>query len=72
MPDIVNRKTGVVEFTEAQIHEVEYLREQISIEIEEFFTNAAKTGNKMGAKRARKNALTLSKLFKTYRKISIK
>ena len=72
MPDIVNRKTGVVEFTEAQVYEVESLKEQISKEMTEFFLNAAKPGNKMGAKRARKNTLTLSKLFKTYREISIK
>jgi len=48
------------------------LKEKIDAEYLLFKTNTEKLDNKTAARRARKNTLELTKLMKTYRKISIK
>ena len=58
--------------TEQEIKKVETLQAEINTEFQDFLKNAAKPENKAGARRARKNTLTLTKLMKTYREISIK
>ncbi len=47
------------------------LIETINETIENFQTEAAKTGNKAAARRARKHSLELERLFKQYRKDSV-
>ena len=51
---------------------VENLRGQILKTLGEFTQNTASAVNKAAARRARKNARDLEKMFKEYRKISIK
>ena len=51
---------------------VENLRGQILKTLGEFTQNTASAVNKAAARRARKNTLDLEKMFKEYRKISIK
>ena len=52
--------------------DVENLRGQIIEAFKEFTQNTASAVNKAAARRARGNSLDLSKMFKEYRKISIK
>ena len=52
--------------------DVENLRDQIIEAFKEFTQNTASAVNKAAARRARKNTLDLEKMFKEYRKISIK
>ena len=52
--------------------DVENLRGQILKTLGEFTQNTASAVNKAAARRARKNTLDLEKMFKEYRKISIK
>ena len=52
--------------------DVENLRGQIIEAFKEFTQNTASAVNKAAARRARKNTLDLEKIFKEYRKISIK
>ena len=52
--------------------DVENLRGQIIEAFKEFTQNTASAVNKAAARRARKNTLDLAKMFKEYRKISIK
>ena len=52
--------------------DVENLRGQIVETFKEFTQNTASAVNKAAARRARKNTLDLEKIFKEYRKISIK
>ena len=52
--------------------DVENLRGQIIEAFKEFTQNTASAVNKAAARRARKNTLDLGKMFKEYRKISIK
>ena len=52
--------------------DVENLRGQIIEAFKEFTQNTASVVNKAAARRARKNTLDLEKMFKEYRKISIK
>ena len=52
--------------------DVEKLRGQIIEAFKEFTQNTASAVNKAAARRARKNTLDLEKMFKEYRKISIK
>ena len=52
--------------------DVENLRGQIIETFQEFTQNTASAVNKAAARRARKNTLDLEKMFKEYRKISIK
>ena len=52
--------------------DVENLRGQIVETFKEFTQNTASAVNKAAARRARKNARDLEKMFKEYRKISIK
>jgi hypothetical protein len=51
---------------------VNALRTEIDNKFQEFMQNSSKETNRAGALRARKNTLDLEKLFKTYRKLSIK
>ena len=53
-------------------NDVEKLRDQIIEAFKEFTQNTASAVNKAAARRARKNTLNLEKMFKEYRKISIK
>ena len=52
--------------------DVENLRDQIIETFKEFTKNTASAVNKAAARRARGNSLDLAKMFKEYRKISIK
>ena len=52
--------------------DVENLRGQIIEAFKEFTQNTASAVNKAAARRARKNTLDLEKMYKEYRKISIK
>ena len=52
--------------------DVENLRGQIIETFQEFTQNTASAVNKAAARRARGNSLDLAKMFKEYRKISIK
>ena len=52
--------------------DVENLRGQILKTLGEFTQNTTSAVNKAAARRARKNTLDLGKMFKEYRKISIK
>ena len=52
--------------------DVEKLHGQIVETFKEFTQNTASAVNKAAARRARKNTLDLEKMFKEYRKISIK
>ena len=52
--------------------DVENLRGQIIETFKEFTQNTASAVNKAAARRARGNTLDLAKMFKEYRKISIK
>ena len=52
--------------------DVEKLRGQIIEAFKEFTQNTASAVNKAAARRARGNSLDLEKMFKEYRKISIK
>ena len=52
--------------------DVENLRGQSIEAFKEFTQNTASAVNKAAARRARKNTLDLEKMFKEYRKISIK
>ena len=52
--------------------DVENLRDLIIEIFKEFTKNTASAVNKAAARRARKNTLDLEKMFKEYRKISIK
>ncbi len=52
--------------------DVENLRGQIIEAFKEFTQNTASAVNKAAARRARGNSLDLAKMFKEYRKISIK
>ena len=52
--------------------DVENLRGQIIEAFKEFTQNTASAVNKAAARRARKNTFVLEKMFKEYRKISIK
>ncbi len=52
--------------------DVENLRGQIIETFKEFTQNTASAVNKAAARRARGNSLDLAKMFKEYRKISIK
>ena len=52
--------------------DVEKLHGQIVETFKEFTQNTTSAVNKAAARRARKNTLDLEKMFKEYRKISIK
>ena len=52
--------------------DVENLRGKIIEAFKEFTQNTASAVNKAAARRARGNSLDLAKMFKEYRKISIK
>ena len=52
--------------------DVENLRGQIIEAFKEFTQNTASAVNKAAARRARKNTRDLEKMFKEYKKISIK
>lgn len=52
--------------------DVETLLHQIVETFKEFTQNTASAVNKAAARRARKNTFNLEKMFKEYRKISIK
>ena len=72
MPDVVNRRSGKVIYTEKQIQTVTELYGKVSSEMNKFLTDAAKPTNQSSARRARTCSLTLEKLLKEYRRISIK
>lgn len=72
MPDVVNKKSGKIIFTEKQIQEVTELYGKVSSEMNKFLTDAAKHTNQSSARRARTCSLALEKLLKEYRRISIK